>query len=209
MTTAQLGFDAFLAKAEGANRARRFERETGHLPDTMSDAVPFMRLLIRQHHAAMLDANVDQVMALRDEAHKLALRLNGGEPGILAHDDAPGYALARETAAAPATVPQWGQTGDFIVTVSGMAVQIELDGFFGIGATHCFWPGFAAYAVDYDRPFLSETGYRSFLGIHADPAPGLSPDEFVCKVIAAHIERELKRKPVVIAPCWRKNSCEA
>lgn len=31
----QLGFDALLQNAERDNRAREFERETGHLPDTM------------------------------------------------------------------------------------------------------------------------------------------------------------------------------
>ena len=115
-----------------------------------------------------------------------------GEPGILADDDAPGCVLARQTAAAPGAVPLWGQSGDFIVTVGTMKVRIELDGIFGIGSGFCYWPGFAAHAVEYDRPFLSETGYRSFLGIHADPAPGLTPDAFAAKVIAAHVARELR-----------------
>ncbi|MCB1385160.1 MAG: hypothetical protein KDJ29_11750 [Hyphomicrobiales bacterium] len=95
LDSSQLGFDGLLADAEGANRAHRFERETGHLPDTMDEAVPFMRLLIRQHHAAMLDANVDSTMELRREARRLALRLNRGEPGIIANDDAPGCILER------------------------------------------------------------------------------------------------------------------
>jgi hypothetical protein len=163
-----------------------------------------MRLLIRQHHAAMLEAHVEQVMALREEAHKLALRLNGGEPGIIAHDDAPGYVLARATAAAPETVPQWGQTGDFTVTVNGVAVRIELEGFFGIGGTFLYWPGFAARAVDHGQPFISETGYRSFLGIGADPVAGLTPDEFAAKVIAAHVERELKGRLVPIDARYRE-----
>jgi len=50
-----------------------------------------------------------------------------------------------------------------------MRARIELDGIFGITGSICFWPGFSARAVDYDRPFLSQTGYRSFLGIYADP----------------------------------------
>jgi len=81
---AQLGFDALLTAADTENRTRKFERETAHLPGTMDRALPFYRALIDRHHAAMLAANVDEAMGLRDEAHKLALRLNAGELGILA-----------------------------------------------------------------------------------------------------------------------------
>ncbi|GAB4363606.1 MAG: hypothetical protein Kow0060_20440 [Methylohalobius crimeensis] len=40
---------------------------------------------------------------------------------------------------------------------------------FGIGSTAFYWLGFSAHAVEFDKPFLSSTGYRSFLGVHADP----------------------------------------
>ena len=85
-----------------------------------------------------------------------------------------------------------------------MRVRIDLDGMFGIGAGACYWPGFAAHAVDFERPFLSETDYRSFLGIYADPTPGLLPDEFAAKVVSAHIRRELKGKPVAIGQRYRR-----
>ena len=48
------GFDALLADVENENRARKFERETVHLPGTMEEALPFYGLRLRQHHAAML-----------------------------------------------------------------------------------------------------------------------------------------------------------
>lgn len=202
--TGQLGFDGLLAAAAEDNRKRKTERETAHLPGTMEEAIPFYRLLIRQHHAAVLAADADKVTQLRREAKNLALRLNDGEPGILAHEDAPGYVLARESAAPSGTVPLWGQDGDFIITVGKMRVRIELDGLFGIASSVAFWPGFAAHAVDLDRPFISETGYRSFLGIYAEPVPDLTPDAFTAKVIAAHIERELKGRLAPIAPQYRE-----
>lgn len=188
----QLGFDALLSAAAHDNRKREIERETAHLPGTMIDAIPYYRLLIRQHHAAILAADSEKVTQLRREAKQLALRLNDGDPGILAHSDAPGYVLARETAAPSGTVPLWGQDGEFVITVGRTRVRIALDGLFGIAGSIQFWPGFAAHAVDDDRPFISETGYRSFLGIHAAPVPDLTPDEFAAKVIATHIDRELK-----------------
>ena len=137
------------------------------------------------------------------KTRRLRGQLNGGEKGFLAHDDAPGCALARETAAVPGAVPLWGQTGDFIVAVGAMRIRIERDGLFGIGSGFSFWPGFAAHAVEWDRPFLSETGYRSFLGIHAAPVPGLTPDAFAAKVIAAHVARELKGRLLLIEPRCR------
>mgnify|MGYP001281711116 CR=1 FL=1 len=202
----QLGFDSLLAKADDENRARTFERETGHLPDSYDEAIPFYRQLIDRNHAAMMAADVDEVLRLHGEAHKLALRLNGGEPGILAHEDAPGYVLEREIAAPTGTVPLWGQTGEFVITMDAMRVRVELDGMFGIGACHSFWPGFSAHAVDFDCPFLSQTGYRSFLGIHAEPVPDLTPDEFARKVIAAYVTRDLNGKPVAIEQRYRERA---
>jgi len=105
---------------------------------------------------------------------------------------------------APGAVPLWGQTGDFVIAVDGMRVRIEQDGIFGIGCGFSYWPGFSAHAVDLDRPFLSGTGYRSFLGIHAELEPGLTPDAFARKIIATYIAHELKGKPVPIEARYRK-----
>lgn len=58
----------------------------------------------------MFNARVDEVMRLRGEAHDLARKLNDGDPGILAGDDAPGCVLARESAAVSGIVPLWGQS---------------------------------------------------------------------------------------------------
>lgn len=194
----QLGFSGLLADADADNKARRFERETAHLPRAMDEAIPFYRDLLAAHHAAMMEADVDEVMWLREEAHKLALRLNGGEPGIIAGDNAPGCVLETETAAEPGRVPLWGQTATFEITVRGIPARIELDGMFGIGTRFCYWPGVAARAVDYGALFISGTGYRSFLGIHADPVPELTPDAFATRIIEAHIDRDLKGRLVRI-----------
>jgi hypothetical protein len=202
-SSGQLGFDALLHAADTDNRARKVERETAHLPGAMDEALPFFHDLLRDHHAAMLAGNVDETMRLRGQANKLAWRLNGGEPGILAGSDAPGCVLQRESAAAPGAVPLWGQSGSHIIELRGMRVRVEMEGVFGIGSGICFWPGFAARAVDLDRPFLSPTGYRSFLGIHADPQPGLTPGRFASRVIEAHVTRELKGRLVAIEDRYR------
>jgi hypothetical protein len=197
-SSSQLGFDALLASADQTNHLRQIERATGHLPSTMEQALPFYRSLIDSHHAAMLAADEHETLRLRDEARKLALRLNGGDRGILADDDAPGCVLERETAASIDTPPLWGQSGDFCVIVGAMRVRVRTHGMFGIGMSWHFWPGFCAYAVDYDRLFLSETGYRSFLGIHADLVPDMTPESFAQAILTSFVDRNLHGRLVRI-----------
>jgi hypothetical protein len=194
----QLGFDALLVDADNTNRIAALEKQYGKLPGTMEEAVPYFRDLIERHHAAMLAGDPDPVMKLRDEAERLALSLNNGEPGILAGPEAPGCMLAALTLAEDGAVPLWGQGGTFIVEVRSMRVRIELDGLYGIGASYSLWMNFCAHAVDKDKPFLSETGFRSFLGIHADLVPDLTPDAFVIDVIEGYVDRQLKGKLVAI-----------
>jgi len=193
----QLGFDALLADAKHVNDARVFEKLAGHLPDTMEAALPFYRDLIARHNAAMLAADVKAAMGIREEARNLAIRLNGGTScGIIADDEAPGCVLSARSAAPCGTIPLWGQDGSFTVTVEGMRVRVELEGLFGIGASFCYWPGFKAYIVDRDLPFFSETGFRSFLGSHAQACP-MTPEEFVTETLSGHIRSLRKTRPVV------------
>lgn len=199
----QLGFGDLLAEAEHSNETRKQELATAHLPGNVENALPFFRALIGRHHAAMLAADLTTVMALREEARLLATKLNKFEPGIMADDNAPGCVLDRETRAVPGAVPLWGQSGAFEITVCDMRVHIDLDGIFGIGAPFMPWHGFSAHAIEWDKPFLSETGYHSFLGLSGSLYPGMTPDAFVGEVVTAHVRRELKGKLLRIKPEYR------
>ncbi|WP_051952596.1 hypothetical protein [Methylocapsa aurea] len=190
--TAQLGFANLLTDAATANERRQMDRATSHLPGTMEEALPCYRRMIERHHAAMQTAAINEAMSIREEAHLLAAKLNGGTCGIIAGPDAPGCILERESAAPPDSAPLWGQAGEFVVTVGAMRVRIELHGMFGIGSTFCLFPGFYAHAVDRDRPFLSETGFRAFFGVSGQLIPGLTTADFVRETIAAHVRQELK-----------------
>lgn len=200
----QLGFDALLADAETANEMRQAAREAAHLPGTMDEALPFYRNLIERHHAMMLAGEYDEAMKLCGEAHLLATKLNNFDPGILAGEDSPGKVLERIARASKGKVPLWGQAGSFEIAVDRMRVRIEMDGLFGICSGYSPWMGFSAHAVEFDKPFLSQTGYRSFLGAHIDPVPKLTPDAFARKVIAAHVAHELKGKLLAIRPEHRE-----
>lgn len=168
------------------------QEEAAALPSTMDDGIAHYRALLEKHHEAMLAGDEATAMATREEGNRLAVKLNNGEPGILSGPDAPGYVLMRETAALPGTVPMWGQQGEFTVTIDEMPVHIVMDGMVGASASIDVWPGFSANVVEPEKPFISETGYRSFLGVHADLVPGLTPDAFVREVIAAHIKGPCK-----------------
>jgi hypothetical protein len=170
------------------------EQETARLPATLDEAIPYYRRLIEHHHTAMLSADAKTAMAIRDEAYDLARKVNGGNVAIMGHADAPAYVLERATSAPAGTVPLWGQTGEFTITIGNMAVRIEQEGVFGVAAEFHLWPGFAAHAVDYQKPFLSDTGYRSFLGCHMEMVPGITPDLFAREMIQTFVARECKGK---------------
>ncbi|WP_298974324.1 hypothetical protein [uncultured Roseobacter sp.] len=195
----QLGFDALLRETDTLNADQKFQRQVASLPDTMSAGIAHCCDLIAQHDAAVLAADVETAFALKDEAHLLAIKLNGGS-GILANEDAAGCVLAREAAAKGGDVPLWGQSGVFKVTVTGLRTRIDLDGFFGIGGRFHFWSGFSIRAVDRYKPFFSGTGYRSFLGVHAEPAPDVTPDLFVSRILESHAAQHLKGRLLDIAP---------
>jgi hypothetical protein len=201
---AQLGFNSLLEEADTANTTRALAKELAHLPGSMDEALPFYRALLERHHAAMLAGEEREAMALREEADRLATKLNNYEPGIIADDDAPGSVLERLTRAGDGTVPLWGQTGSFEITHGAMRVQIEMDGIFGVASDVFPWLGFAAHAVEWGKPFLSETGYRSFIGLRGGLQPGMTPDSFAPEIIALHVSRELKGKLVAIKPEYRK-----
>jgi hypothetical protein len=122
---AQLGFNSLLDEAEEANTTRALAKELAHLPGTMDEALPFFRVLMERHHAAMLAGDEKEAMALRDEADRLATKLNNYEPGIIAGEDAVGCVLERLTGAEDGTVPLWGQTGAFEIAHGAMRVRIN------------------------------------------------------------------------------------
>ena len=198
----QLGFDALLQDAAEDNATRAFNRETAHLPSEWAAARDYHRNQITDHHAAMLANDFDAVHVIRNEAHLLAAKLNGGRHGILAGGDAPGCKLDAQAAAPEGQIPFWGQAGCFDINAAGLTARVDMGGMFGIGATAMPYLGFSVRAVDTETPFLSETGYRSFLGVTVPSEKGMTVDVFVRRVIEAHVQQELKGKLLRIDPQW-------
>jgi len=203
MEASQLGFDALLNEADQDNAARVFERETAHLPGDLDTAIAHHRQQIEDHHAAMLACAFETALAIRRDAKLLARKLNNGDPGILAHENAPGYVLARDCAAPDDNTPLWGQDGRFTILLHDISIDVTMHGMFGIGASSVPYLGFEIRAVDKSKPFLSNTGYRSFLGCSVEAETGLTVDTFVTRVLTQHIEAELRGKLVAISTQFR------
>jgi hypothetical protein len=199
----QLGFDALLADAEATNRQRSLGAQSAHLPSDMISAVAYHREQIRRHNAAMIAGDFENAIAIREEAHTLALKLNGFEPGILAGEDAPGCQLARRCAAQAGRMPLWGQDGCFVLRIAGMETEVTMHCMFGIGARWSVSPGFEARAVNQAKPFLSVTGYRSFLGLSMPPKTGESVPDYVRRAIELYVKRELSGKLMPISKFGR------
>ena len=195
----QAGFPLLLEEADQVNRKRAFARATAHLPGTMPEGIAWYRRLLERHHDAMLAGDEREAKRLQGEACLLAQKLNAGQRDYLADDDAPGCVLQRAAAAAPDTVPLWGQGGSFLVEACGMRVRIETRGLFGV----CGPGSFNAQAVDPDRPFLSPTGFRSFIGYGPGAKAGLTVDAYARQVIERHVAAELRGRLLPIDPDYR------
>lgn len=180
-----------MLETDRQNQRHRMEHEHGAMPSEFTDGVAYYRDLIAEHHDAMMRSDVAVVMKLRKRASALAQRLNGDQLGYLV-EGAAGSLLIEETKAADGVIPLWGQHGNFIIEVHSMRVRIALDGMLGICSSSMYWPGFSTHIVDKDKPFLSETGYRSFLGLNMAAAPDLTPELFISSVVASYIAETRK-----------------
>jgi len=128
-------------------------------PSIIRDALPAFMALLGEYDAAMRSNDIPSARLISDRCDLFAAELQGGDhSGMLCEDGA--AKLLELAAAAPDGVePTWGQAGNFTLELAGTKVRFEYSGIFGIGGG-----GFSIHAVDWHRPFFSETGFRSFCG---------------------------------------------
>nr|BCU00952.1 hypothetical protein [uncultured bacterium] len=122
-------------------------------------------------------------------------KMNGGtHVGSMVDDDAPGRVVERHCAAVPGEVPLWGQRGQFLVEREGVRALVEYEAGYGgpLGAHFQF------YALDLDKPFISETGYRSNF---ATAQGCMTVDEVAGGILAAMLAE--KKRPVMIQDSYR------
>lgn len=112
-----------------------------------------------------------------------------------------GHACMEHCRATPGEVPEWGQKGEFLVTVADtMRVLVHYRPETTLDSRgHWEGWGFSARfdynAVDFEAPFVSNTGYR-FDSPRKDPE-GLDVAEYARYAIIEHLFEKGKRKPLV------------
>lgn len=185
----------------GAFEQAETEQRTSHLPGDIGTAGPYLLSLFRDLNAAIIAGDKATYERLTAEAHDLAVKLNGGTHFGMCVDDGGASQLERATRAPDGQVPLWGQQGVFDIEACGCRVRIDFDGIYGTA-----FPGFSANAIDWDKPFISETGYRSFLlATGLDVEGGFPPpDQFAREVIEARAAKELKGKLLPIQDRYRE-----
>ena len=150
------------------------------LPDARDELFESARGIVDQIDAALVAGDLvlgDQCLERYDA---VLWKLNGGATrGMCATDESPGALVERYCAAPPGQVPKWGQQGSFLVEVDGVRVWVEAGPGYGI---HCP-QSVSLHAVDLDRPFVSETGYRSTF-----PRPPGTLLDAVLRVIRHYLE---------------------
>lgn len=123
------------------------------MPDAKADQQRKAKYILECFHAAVMGA-------ARPQAEHQALLLDAlvwkMSKGLRSNEQR--RQLFVKFAAKPGYVPAWGQSGEFLITVNGIRARVEFDCQL-IGMMN---PHFQFHIVDFDRPFISETGYKSF-----------------------------------------------
>jgi len=173
---------------KAAALAATLPEDRGALLDVTAEAVAAQRVAVLAY-----DDDAAEAAAARYEA--AVLKLNGGDFfGCMdrCNPDAGGILADQHCRAEPCTVPMWGQSGEFLITVAGIRCMVEIgDGFGRFRVSMHF------HVVDHDAPFISETGFRS----HFDTVQGgRTVDEVATAVFAGYLAKE--RRP--LAPEYRQ-----
>ncbi|KND60976.1 hypothetical protein BVER_00857c [Candidatus Burkholderia verschuerenii] len=167
-------------KDERDEREAKAEQIAAQMPEDRGGILCEAMAAIDAIDAAVLacDDGAAEAAALRYEA--AIWKLNGKTYfGCMAGPDAGGV-IARKVCSAPdGTAPKWGQAGEFVATVQGTRALVSVSEGFGVRSTH-----FEFRAVDLDRPFISQTGYRSCF---ATPTGGATVKQAAEAMLAEHM----------------------
>lgn len=152
-----------MARKKPAAHLARDERPeflalVAELADVPAEQFPALaKQAAEQYHDAVLAGHVDALDRAEDAYTALVYKLNGDSlHGCKADADSAGHVLARAVAAQPGQVPGWGQAGEFLLEVDGLRVWVVVPHHMLGNHRFCDFR-----AVDLDKPFISETGYRS------------------------------------------------
>lgn len=180
----QLGFD-FVPPATAQEQQYRAARD---LPDGEAALIKAARSALVDYDRARRKANEDTVAAAALRYRTIAIKLNGGSPSGMSTEwkdddagegDGAAVRLEKALAAPDGKVPMWGQRGRFILEFPEVRAIVAVRGVL-VGSFH----DLELTALDYDRPFLSETGY---LSLH-----GATHEEDRAETLSLMVKRQVK-----------------
>lgn len=188
----------------GGDRIGRLEVLAELLPATPAELLEVAIEAIAAVHAAVL-AGDELARQLANERYQAVIwKLNGcTHAGSFRNDKSAGRVVEDHCRAQAGIVPMWGQSGSFVVTVDGVRCWVDFARGFG-SAIDCHYD---FHAVDLDRPFFSETGYRS----HFDQVrTGQTVDQAACAIVSAfmaehrrYLAQEVReRLAQKVLPAW-------
>jgi hypothetical protein len=170
----------------------------------LASKLPVDRPALLAASVEAVQAYHDAVMAGDDLKHELAYeraverydaviwKMNGNTFfGSRARDNSVGAVIEQHCAAVRGTAPKWGQRAEFIVNVEGVRAIVVIRDAMRDHAPMEF------HAIDFDRPFISPTGYQSHF---FNPRPGKT----VCEVAQAAMSHYLKQRRTLIEAEYRE-----
>ena len=123
------------------------------------------RAAVRAYHDAMMASDAAAAADATRIYDACIWRLSGDTFfGSMADEQSGGRRLAAHCAAEDGARPLWGQKARFVVDIGSVRAIVSYSGMDGAVSQH-----FEFRAIDQDRPFISDTGYRSHF---FKPAPG-------------------------------------
>lgn len=186
-----------MARKKPAAHLARDERPeflalVAELADVPAEQIPALaKQAAEQYHDAVLAGHVDALDRAEDAYTALVYKLNGDSlHGCKADADSAGHVLARAVAAQPGQVPGWGQAGEFLLEVDGLRVWVVVPHHMLGNHRFCDFR-----AVDLDKPFVSETGYRS-VTLTATSSIGETVDQAARREVVELIQAAGKLKTI-------------
>lgn len=145
------------------------------------------RAAVEALHAAVMACD-DAAASNAGNRYEAAIwKLNGGTFfACMAEKTSAGRVIEDYCRAAPGQVPTWGQAGQFLIEVDGIRALVKFRNGFTFLTAH-----YEYLAVDLDRPFISETGYRS---VFEDAIGGKTPAEASAAIFAGLLSSERRKK---------------
>lgn len=136
------------------------------LPECESKLLELARQTVNALNTAVMEGDETGAKKSSDLYDAVCYKMNGNTfKGCSVGNPSVRQRIEDYCSAVPGTVPLWGQAGEFMLDMGVYRLWVKCSTKFGM-----WMPHFEFFAVDLNRPFLSETGYRSVFASFAGKA---------------------------------------